>query len=128
MTARMHRKLLNALITLTLVGFAAPMLAHTIVVTTTAELEAALTPANQGKRILVRAGVYDLGQALNVPDDVTLVGEGEMGFDDCGRPSGIEPAGRTLLRSTPALVGDILTLGDGVTLRGLVIEDVPGRL
>ena len=101
--------------------------AETIVVTTTAELQAALTPANTGKRILVRAGEYEISQALTVPDDVTLVGDGEMNFDESGLPTGIDPSGRTLLRSTPALVGDILTLGDGATLRGLVIEDVAGR-
>ncbi len=127
MTGTTHRKLLDALLALTLLGAAAPMRPDTIVVTTTAELEAALAPANEGKRILVRAGEYDLGQALTVPDDVTLVGEGEMNFDQAGLPAGIEPSGRTVLRSTSALVGDILTLGDGAKLRGLVIEDVVGR-
>ena len=99
----------------------------TIVVTTTAELEAALVPANEGKRILVRAGEYELGQALTVPDDVTLVGEGDMNFDESGLPTGFDPSGRTLLRSTLALAGDVLTLGDGAKLKGLVIEDATGR-
>ena len=58
---------------------------------------------NAGKRILVRAGSYVIGQALTVPDDATLVGEGEMTFDDSGLPAGIAPAGRTVLRSTAAL-------------------------
>ncbi len=122
-----HRKLFNALLTLALIGAAAPMLPNTIVVTTTAELQAALTPGNAGKRILVRAGEYETAQALTVPDDATLVGEGEMTFDDAGLPAGIGPAGRTVIRSTAALVGDILTLGDGSTLRNLVVEDVLGR-
>ena len=99
-----------------------------IVVTTTAELEAALTPANAGRRIRVRAGEYVISQALTVPDDAALVGEGEMEFDGSGLPTGFEPAGRTVIRSTAALVGDMLTLGDGSSLRGLVIEDVVGRL
>ena len=86
-----HRKLFNALLTLALVGVAAPMRANTIVVTTTAELQAALTPANAGKRILVRSGEYEVGHALTVPDDATLVGEGEMTFDDAGLPAGIVP-------------------------------------
>jgi hypothetical protein len=99
-----------------------------IVVTTAAELQSALSPANAGARILVRAGVYDVSQALTVPDRAALVGEGVMSFDESGLPTGFEPSGRTLLRATPALVGDVLTLGDGATVRGLVIEDVVGRL
>lgn len=98
-----------------------------IIVTTAAELEAALTPGNAGKRIHVRAGEYEISQALTVPDDATLVGEGEMTFDDSGLPTGFEPSGRTVIRSTPTLVGDVLTLGDGATLRGLAIEDALGR-
>jgi hypothetical protein len=127
MSATTHRKLLNALVALTLLGFAAPMRPDTIVVTTTAELEAALTPANAGKRIVVRAGEYDLTQRLTVPDGATLVGEGEMNFDESGLPTGFAPTGRTLLRSTLALVGDMLTLGDGATMRRLAIEDALGR-
>ncbi len=128
MTTTTNRRLLNALLALTIVvAAAAPLWAQPIVVTTTAELEAALTPANAGARILVRAGEYDLGQALTLPDGATLVGEGEMGFDGSGLPMGFAAAGRTVLRSTLALAGDILTLGDGATLKDLVIEDVAGR-
>lgn len=99
-----------------------------IVVTTTAELQSALSPANAGAHILVRAGVYDLSQALTVPDGAALVGEGVMSFDESGRPTGFEPAGRTLLRATAAVVGNVLTLGDGATVRGLAMQDVVGRL
>ena len=99
----------------------------TIVVTTTAELEAAMTPANAGAKILVKAGVYDLTQALTVPDDATLVGEGEMVFDASGLPTGFEPSGRTAIRATMSVVGDILTLGDGVSVRNIAVEDVEGR-
>jgi hypothetical protein len=99
-----------------------------IAVTTAAELQSALSPANAGARILVRAGVYDVSQALTVPDRAVLVGEGVMSFDESGLPAGFEPSGRTLLRATAALAGDVLTLGDGATVRGLAIEDVPGRL
>jgi hypothetical protein len=127
MTTATHRRLLNALLTMTMVGGAAPLRADPIVVTTTAELEAALTPANEGRRILVRAGEYEVSQALTVPDDATVVGEGEMAFDESGLPTGFAPSGRTVIRSTPTLIGDVLTLGDGSTLRGLVIEDAPGR-
>ncbi len=127
MTTTTHRRLLNALLTMAMVGAAVPLWADAIVVTTSAELEAALTPANAGRRILVRAGEYEISQALTVPDDATLVGEGEMSFDESGLPTGFEPSGRTLLRSTLALVGDFLTLGDGATLRRLAIEDALGR-
>ena len=98
-----------------------------IIVTTAAGLMEALSPGNEGKQILVRAGDYDLSQALTVPDQATLVGEGVMGFDESGLPTGFEASGRTLLRATAALAGDVLTLGDGATLRGLVIEDLAGR-
>jgi photosystem II stability/assembly factor-like uncharacterized protein len=98
-----------------------------IFVTSSSELEAALEPANSGKQILVRAGEYEIGRALTVPDRATLVGEGDMRFDASGLPAGFSPSGRTLLRSTPELAGNILTLGDGATVRGLVIEDAAGR-
>jgi hypothetical protein len=98
-----------------------------IVVTTAAELQSALSPVNAGARILVRAGVYDVSQALTVPDRAALVGEGVMNFDESGLPTGFEPAARTLLRATPVLAGNVLTLGDGATVRGLAIQDVVGR-
>ena len=98
-----------------------------IVVTTAAELQAALSPANAGARILVRAGTYDLTEALTVPDRAALVGEGVMSFDGSGLPTGFEPSGRTLLRATAAVARDILTLGDGSTVTGLAIQDVVGR-
>jgi hypothetical protein len=98
-----------------------------IVVTTTAELEAALSPANEDARILVRAGEYDLSHPLIVPDGATLAGEGIMGFDESRLPTGFEAVGRTVLRATAALAGDVLTLGNGATIRGLVIEDIAGR-
>jgi hypothetical protein len=101
--------------------------ATTILVTAPAELEAALSPSNAGALILVSAGDYDLSQALTVPDGATLLGEGVMSFDESGLPTGFEPSGRTRLRATAAVAGDVLTLGDGSTLQGLVIEDIVGR-
>ena len=97
-----------------------------IVVTTVAELQSALSPANAGARILVRAGEYDVSQALTVPDRATVVGEGVMSFDESGLPTGFEPSGRTLLKATAGLVGNFLTLGDGATVRGLAIENIAG--
>ena len=96
-------------------------------VTTAAELQSALSPANAGARILVQAGVYDVTQPLTVPDGAALIGEGVMIFDPSGLPTGFDPIGRTLLRATPALVGDILTLGDGAAIEGLAIQAVSGQ-
>jgi hypothetical protein len=107
---------------------AASYLQPDIVVTTAAELQSALSPANAGARILIQAGVYDVSQPLTVPDGATLVGEGVMIFDQSGLPTGFDPIGRTLLRATATLAGNILTLGNGATIRGLAIQDVVGRL
>jgi hypothetical protein len=98
-----------------------------VVVTTTSELEAALAPAGAGKHILVRAGEYEIGRTLIVPDHATLAGEGDMGFDASGRPAGFAASRRTVLRAAAGLSGDILNLGDGSRVRGLVVEDAAGR-
>jgi hypothetical protein len=99
----------------------------TVVVTTAAELGAALVPANEGARIFVAAGEYEVSNPLTVPDCAILLGEGVMSFDGSGLPTGIASSGRTVLRATATLAGDILTLGNGSALRNLVIEDVVGR-
>jgi hypothetical protein len=101
--------------------------AATLVVTTTAELEAALVPANAGRRIFVAAGDYEVSSPLTVPDGAILAGEGVMSFDGSGLPTGIAPSGRTVLRASATLAGDVLTLGNRSTVRNLVIEDVVGR-
>src|SRR5688572_27065269 len=51
---------------------------NTIVVSSAAELVAALVPENAGRRIRVRFGTYDVSQPLLVPDGATLEGEGVM--------------------------------------------------
>jgi hypothetical protein len=86
-----------------------------------------MTPANAGKQILVKAGDYTIAHPLTVPDRATVVGEGQMLFDASGLPSGMASPGRTTLRSAADLDGDVLTLGNGSSLRGLVIEDAEGR-
>jgi hypothetical protein len=101
--------------------------ARTIVVTTVPELQAALTPGNAGARIVVRAGDYEVPEALTVPDRATLVGEGVMMFDETGLPTGFKASGRTAIRGAASLVGDILALGDGATLKFLAVEDAAGR-
>ncbi|HZD54014.1 MAG TPA: hypothetical protein VE175_13275 [Woeseiaceae bacterium] len=100
----------------------------TIVVSNSAELIAALSPENAGRRIRVRAGTYSIDQLLTVPDGVTLEGEGVMLFDGAGRPAGFTPGTRTTLSMTSNIPGNLLSLGDGVTVRGLEIADLAGRV
>jgi hypothetical protein len=99
-----------------------------IVVSTSVELAAALVPENAGRRIRVRAGDYSLTQLLTVPDQVTLEGEGDMLFDGAGLPTGFAAGTRTTLTMTANAPGNVLTLGDGVTVRRIAIQDLPGRV
>ncbi|MEO6331705.1 MAG: serine/threonine-protein kinase [Gemmatimonadaceae bacterium] len=100
---------------------------NTAVIGSSAELLAAIIPANAGRRVRLRAGTYDLVQPLTVPDGMTLEGEGVMRFDPDGHPTGFSDGSRTTLRMTAAVGGDILTLGHGVTLRNVEIVDLAGR-
>jgi hypothetical protein len=119
---------LAAFIVLSVASAPAAAAAATVVVTTSAELEAALVPANAGAQIFVMEGEYQVSHPLTVPNGATLSGEGVMSFDGSGLPTGIAPSGRTVLRASATLAGDILALGNGSTLRNLVIEDVVGRV
>lgn len=101
---------------------------NTIVVGTAAELVSALAPENAGRRILVRAGTYAIDALLTVPDGVTLEGEGVMQFDGAGLPAGFGAGAHTTLVMSSDAPGDMLSLGDGVTIRALQIEDRPGRV
>jgi hypothetical protein len=101
--------------------------ADAIVVTNATELVAALTPANAGRKIVVRSGDYGITQLLAVPDGATLEGEGEMLFNASGLPTGFAAGTRTTIRITANVTGDILTLGDGTSVRGIAIEDLAGR-
>jgi hypothetical protein len=99
-----------------------------IVVSNSVELMAALVPENAGRRIRVRAGDYSLTQLLTVPDQVTLEGEGVMLFDGAGLPTGFAAGTRTTLTMTANAPGNVLTLGNGVTVRGIAIQDLAGRV
>ena len=99
----------------------------TIIVSSSAELVAALTPENAGRRILVRAGAYAIDQPLFVPAGAVLEGEGVMLFDAAGLPVGFAAGTRTTLTMVSNTSGNILTLGNGVTVRALDIVDLPGR-
>ena len=99
----------------------------TIIVSNSAELVAALVPENVGLRILVRAGTYAIDAPLTVPDGVTLEGEGVMRFDGAGLPVGFAAGTQTTLSMSSNVPGNLLALGNGVTIRGLEIADLPGR-
>ena len=98
-----------------------------IIVSDAAGLRAALVSANAGRRILVTRGTYIINEPLVVPDGVVLDGEGVM----LGRPmpDGFRAGTETRIVADPAgsFEGDLLTLGNGVTIRDLVIEDLAGR-
>lgn len=91
--------------------------------TTTAELEAALS-AGTGQTIFVQRGTYLLDHAIEVPDGTALIGEGTMLYDDSRLPTGFVPESRTVIAAMPGVTGNFVTLGDGVSLQGLVIQDV----
>lgn len=99
----------------------------TITVSTSADLASALSAANAGTRIHLRAGSYTVDHPLIVPDGAVLEGDGVMQFDRAGRPAGFAPDTRTTVTMTANIPGDVLTLGNGATLRQLAIVDLPGR-
>ena len=92
-----------------------------------AELAAALVPANAGRHLRLRAGTYDVDRPLVVPDGMTIEGAGTMRFDDDGLPTGFADATRTTLQMTASAGGDLLTLGDQVTVRDIEVVDLAGR-
>jgi hypothetical protein len=101
---------------------------NAIGVGTSAELVAALVPENAGRLIRVRSGTYTVSQPLFVPDGATLEGEGEMLLDGSGLPTGFAEGTRTAITMTANIAGDVLTLGDGATVRQLAIDDLAGRV
>jgi len=123
-----HRRLAAGLCLLscTVIALMAPVsgFSRSIVVTSAAELMAALSTGIEGQTIFVQRGTYQINQALQVPDHTELIGEGTMVYDDSGLPTGFVAESRTVIAATPAVTGDFLALGHGTSLRGLVIQDV----
>jgi hypothetical protein len=99
-----------------------PKASRSVVVTTAAELDAALS-AGTDLTIFVQRGTYLLDHAIQVPDDTALIGEGTMLYDGEGLPTGFVPGGRTVIAALPGVAGDFVTLRDGASLQGLVIQD-----
>jgi len=58
---------------------------------------------------------------------VTLEGEGVMLLDGSGLPTGFAPGTGTTLTMTANTAGDVLTLGNGATVRGVTVADLAGR-
>ena len=97
---------------------------RSVVVTTAAELDAALSAGTGDLTIFVQRGTYLLDHAIQVPDGTALIGEGEMQYDDSGLPTGFVPESLTVIAALPGVAGNFVTLGDGASLQGLVIQDV----
>lgn len=93
-----------------------------IYVVDSAGLQAAMVPANEGKRIVLAEAEYLVSTTLVVPKGVSLLGGGRMRYDDDHLPFAIEGQ-LPRLRSAETLSGDILVLADGVRVSGLVIEE-----
>jgi hypothetical protein len=108
-------------------GLALRFIDNTAVIGRSDELLAAMTPANAGRRLHLRSGMYDIRQPLSVPDGMTVEGDGVMLFDSTGHPTGFREGTATVLRVSGDVGGEALTLGDGVTLRSLEIADHVGR-
>jgi len=96
---------------------------RSVVVTTVAELDAALS-AGTDQTIFVQRGTYQLDHAIQVPDGTALIGEGTMQYDDSGLPTGFVPESLTVIAALPGVAGNFVTLGNGASLHGLVIQDV----
>ena len=103
-------------------AFAAPSTGtgDSLTVRNAAELYAALTGATPGQSIHALGGIYELDRPLVVPDGVALAGDGEMRVDATGTPQGWGSVVTTLRVSEP-FVANVVTLGDGASLRGLQI-------
>jgi len=97
---------------------------RSVVVTTAAELVAALSADPGDLTIFVQRGTYLLDHSITVPDDTALIGEGTMLYDGEGLPTGFAPEGRTVIAAIAGVTGNFVTLADGAALQGLVIQDV----
>jgi hypothetical protein len=94
-----------------------------IVVSTAQQLIAAFALGPQEQTIVIQPGTYQFNTSLEVPDNIRLVGGGQMQYDDSALPTGFAPEGRTVLAATSAVTGDFVRLGNGSSLQGLVIQD-----
>jgi serine/threonine protein kinase len=96
-------------------------------VRTAEQLVAALDPAHAGRRVRLAPGEYDITRTLTIPDGMSLEGAGVMRFDADGLPMGFAEGTTTAIRITESVGGDVLTLGEGASLRNLEVADLLGR-
>ena len=73
----------------------------------------------------MRAGTYEVDVGLTVPKGATLEGAGTMLGGDL--PTGFAPGTATRIVALASVTGNLLTLMDDASLRGLLLEDVLGR-
>jgi hypothetical protein len=102
-----------------------------ILVTSTRELVAAMSPANRGRTIRVKAGVYCPNAPLTLPEGARIVGAGEMEFRQSlpvgfreGTTTEIVPAdgGRRCPPELGSFAGSaVFNLTDGSSLRGIKV-------
>ncbi len=104
---------------------AGPPPSKPIIVADVVALQNALADAGEGDRILVRPGSYRVATTVAVPDGVSLEGAGVM--LGSGLPTGFRSGSEARILALSELNGDVVTLGNGASLRGLVVEDVGGR-
>ena len=97
-----------------------------IVVDSVGAMQAALAGADSGTRIIVRKGTYPVTAPLLIPDGVALEGEGIMLGG--GLPTGFEPGTETRIVAAGPMADNLVTLGNGAQLKGLVIENAAGSL
>jgi hypothetical protein len=97
----------------------------TIEVANPAALKTALGAAPApGTTIMLTSPTYPVAEPLVIPEGVTLLGAGRMRFDD-GLPDGFETGTATTITASTNLVGNLVTLCDGSTVRGLVLRGAP---
>lgn len=95
-----------------------------IMVRTSAELVKALDDASAGRMVQVLRGRYSVDHPLVVHAGVTVTGEGVMHFDADGIPNGFAPETLTLIEASTRFDGDLLTLENGASVRGLALHDI----
>jgi hypothetical protein len=88
---------------------------------TAQDLIDALTAAAPSPTILLQNREYKVDEPLLVPDGVTVQGVGEMQFEG-GLPTGFLPGTATTITAKSNLAGNLVTLGDGSSVRGLVLK------
>ena len=87
-------------------------------------LSTALKNATAGTTIPLLRMEYIVADSLVVGKGVTLLGTGVMRFDE-GLPDGFEPGTATTITASAGLRGNLVTLSDGSTVRGLVLRGAP---